>query len=196
MKKKSALAGFLLLILLLALAGCQVINGFISPATLTPTPIPTPTATATPTPRPTEEPCAFVWANQDVPALSAQLSEHFTRLKLPFKSVRASAFGENCITSSGVNRGFGAMYTDLYVNLTLADLNDRPAAGALLEQVVAALNTFPGEAEVMGNGWGYLGINFSDGRSDFNFWRPLPEVQAALDKGLKGAALMDELLPK
>ncbi|HPH97317.1 MAG TPA: hypothetical protein PKW33_20580 [Anaerolineaceae bacterium] len=196
MKKHGICAVCLLLTLLLALAGCQVVNGLFNPAALTPTPLPTLTATAASTPKPTEEPCAFVWANQEVPALSLQLGAHFKQLKLPFTSVRASAFGENCITASGVNRGFGAMYTDLYVNLTLTDLNDRAAAGALIEQVMAALKTFPGDAEVMGNGWGYLGLNFSDGRSDFNFWRRMPEVQAALDKGLKGEALMDELMPK
>lgn len=76
-------------------------------------------ATPTPTPMPTEEPCAFMWATYTDETGTALLQKRLTEQSLPFDAeiTRVSDFGEDCVTASGVNKGFGAMETDFSVGI-------------------------------------------------------------------------------
>ncbi len=94
---------------------------------------------ATPTPTPKsyfETPCAFQWATQPLPDISASLDAAMKRAKIDGVTISASAFGENCINPDGSLRGFGAMETDYALTISsdqlataLAVLVDEAAQG-------------------------------------------------------------------
>ena len=78
----------------------------------------TPTEAANPT---AEEPCAYVWANQPLDAVSTALQAGLTAEQAKQIEFTASAYGENCLNADGSVRRFARMQTDLYVTVTLED---------------------------------------------------------------------------
>ncbi len=62
------------------------------------------------------------------------------------RAISASAFGEECITTSGTNRGFGAMEVLIELSIDIDRLDDEAALGIVLGQTLDAIDQIPLEA--------------------------------------------------
>jgi hypothetical protein len=109
-------------------------------------------------PPPTEQlPCAYQWAHQDDPALSAEFDASIKSLN-PAASGRAQAFGENCVSADGAST-FGAMETDFYVRLPVEDLTQEEAFGNWMAQVMEVVVEIPRE-KLQGPNYGFVEFTF------------------------------------
>jgi hypothetical protein len=178
----SALAGFIL-------AACSLPGRVPGPR-----PALTPSATATATP--IQEQCYFNWATEALPELSAQVEGALRAAGLPLIAARAEAYGENCYgDQSDEILYFAAMETDFRVTLEAADLDDRAALGDLLETTLAVLDGFPPGA-TPGPQPGYIGVTLQAGDEVLNLWFTVTDGESARALGLRGEALLDELIER
>jgi hypothetical protein len=175
---------FILLLLPVILAACNF------PYT-TPGPV---VAPATDTPA--EQPCGFMWATKFLPELSTQIQAAMDSAGLRQVSARAMAFGENCI-SAQTNEpvSFGAMETDFQITAKVDDLADRDDLGKLLERILIVLDGFPA-GEIPGSRPGLVNISFQSGSDELNVSFYVTAGESARKLGLRGAALLEELLNK
>lgn len=152
--------------------------------------LPAVTLTDTPTP---QQPCAFQWANQPLPELSARLQELFDAAGLAEVTVHAAAFGENCVLPDGQVERFLPMNTDLYLEIPVEDLNDAERLGEQLKPVIETAADIPADW-LPGNGQiGYLGPSFLAGEGVQRLWFPFTHAQKVLADGLTGAELIQAL---
>ena len=142
---------------------------------------------ATDTAIPQPEPCGYQWAYQDLPELTAEFDDAIKSLN-PEASGRAQAFGENCVQADG-DSTFGAMETDFYVILSVADLNDNEALGNLIAQVLPALEHFA-TGSVPGPKDGFIEFTFRVGEDQRVLRVPLPLGREVREKGISGAELI------
>ncbi len=177
-----SLIQFILVFLLLSLAGCAPLP---RPETITPA-APTPEAPSS------ETQCGWVWANQPLPELSATLQEALRANGLPDASANAQAYGENCLDSQGNILRFAAMQTDFYVTLPAASLADTAELGALLDATLAVLDQFPA-GQTPGPQPGYVGITFQSSGGEIRLWIAPAHLSELRDSGLGGAALFEAL---
>jgi hypothetical protein len=135
-----------------------------------------------------------MWAHEPLPELSNQFD---TALKdiLPQASGSADAYGENCINAQGEVVRFLAMETDYYVTIPVETLEDKGALGEIAEQVMSVLAEFPVE-ETPGPQPGYVGIIFEAPADELRLWFPRRDAQAALESGLRGEELFNNLETK
>jgi hypothetical protein len=108
-------------------------------------------------------------------------------------TVRAEAYGENCYdaqTDEVVS--FGAMETDYYITVKVADLADRNSLGNMLEKILVVMDAFP-VGTTPGPQPGYIGVSFQAGGDELNLQFTAAEGKSAREAGLTGAALLDEL---
>lgn len=164
----------LILFFFFALTACTL------PAQLLPI---TPTASYTP--------CAYVEGRKDSPKLSALLTEKLKAAGLPLETVRAEAYGENCVTADYTVVSFSQREIDFYVTLHVEDLNDKTDLGNLLEKILISVDQLP--PDQMGPSPGYLGVTFQSGAQVDDLWFMLAEADALLKQGEKGAALYTSL---
>ena len=158
------------LLLLLALAACA-----------------TPAA-STPSSHPAEfQPCAYLWASQELPEISAALQAGIQQ-QMPEASARASAYGENCVAPDGTST-FSAMETDFYLTIPAADLKDDAALGALVEQALAVIDQFSAP-RVPGPKEGFVEFTFTHGGDQRIVRVPIQLGKAVRAQGLHGAALI------
>lgn len=150
-----------ILLLALSLTACNYVST-VTPATYqggTPTFI---AATATPTADipPTYEGCAYMWASQDLPALTQKVNDSLQALD---KTVSASAYayGENCVYADG-HSTFGAMETDYRVNVEVRDIKDEKALGDMIAKVMGVIIKIP-PADTAGPNPGRVEFSFRHG---------------------------------
>lgn len=144
-------------------------------------------------PNPTaEEPCAYVWANQPLDAVSAALQAELTAEQAKQIEFTASAYGENCLNADGSVRRFARMQTDLYVTVTLED----QLAGSIrsaMDTLIAALYSY---SQIMGaeklDGTARVSISSPD-METLHYSFGIESALTAYSDGLRGAALMDAL---
>ena len=120
-------------------------------------------STDTPTSTPTYEPCGYVWAYQDVPELSIKIETAIHALN-PDATIRAQAFGENCVYADG-RTSFGAMETDLYIHIPVEDLSNEEILGNWMAQVLPLIVQVS-EAEFPG-GYGFVEFWFEKSATEF-----------------------------
>lgn len=157
------------------------------PATITPQVI----LTETPSPTAEYKPCYFVWAYQDLPEISADFQAAVQAI-LPEAEARANAYGENCVAEDG-SYTFGAMETDFYVTIPVADLTDKETLGAIVEQVlVIVIEQFP-YPMVPGPQDGFVEFSFVAGTETHILRAPILLAKELLEKGLHGAELLEAL---
>jgi hypothetical protein len=137
-------------------------------------------------------PCAFMWASEPLPDVSAHVQAALNTAGLSEATVQAEAYGENCVEGSGKVRSFGAMETDFRVRLPVADLSDRQALGDLVEKALAVLDQFP-PGTVPGPQPGYIGVEFSAGQDTLNLWFTVSAGKSAREQALHGADLLAAL---
>ncbi len=184
---------FLLLVTLLP-GSCNLpLTPAAPPVTEAPNTAVPPTATATPTATPEYRPCAFRWASQPLPDLTAQLSEALAQAGLEVASARAEAYGENCVDENGQVVYFATMETDFRVTLNVARLDDEAELGRLLDMTLAVLDKFPPE-ETPGPQPGYIGIAFEAASGGMlNLWFQASRADALRRQGLGGVELLEAL---
>ena len=110
-----------IILLFLGFSACAPINGLFA------------------TPTPTYEPCAYMWATYTDETGTALLQSLLTEQSLPFvaERTRVSDFGEDCVTASGVNKGFGAMETDFSV---MREITAKTTDAEIGEYAIAVIN--------------------------------------------------------
>lgn len=138
--------------------------------------------------------CAFMWANDQLPELSADLNQAL-QTALPDSEGYAQAYGENCVTEGGQVVRFHAMETDFYITLKVEDLGDLQVLGELVEEVMDVLSGFPTE-ETPGPQPGYIGITFESPEDSIRLWDMRTNVEAALESGMRGEDLFNALQSK
>ena len=155
---------------------------------------------STPTPEPAvsalpNEQCAWNWATQPLPDLSAKVEADMQANRLKDVTVRAEAYGENCITTAGKVDHFAAMETDFHITAKVIDLTDKDDLGNLLEKILGVLDTYP-TGKTPGPQPGYINISFRDGSDELNIKFIVTAGKSARASGYHGAALLGELQNK
>ncbi len=172
------------LFLVLIFAACRPLPAPISP---------TPTETLTDPAYPPQ--CAYVWARQALPELSAQAQQAFDEAGMTGVTARAGAYGENCVDAQGKVVSFSTMETDFYVIAEVTDLTDNENLGNILEDLLIVLDGFPPD-ETPGPQPGYIGVTFQAGDDLLNLWFSVTAGEEARKQGLHGSALFDALYRK
>jgi hypothetical protein len=132
-----------------------------------------------------------MWASQDLPEITTELQIEIQKI-VPEAKARASAYGENCVTADGSISTFGAMETDFYITIPVADFNDNETLGNLVEQVLQVTDQFP-RPRVPGGQDGFVEFTFTSG-NDRRIVRVNVQLGIALRaKGLHGAELIQAL---
>lgn len=136
--------------------------------------------------------CAWSWASQSLPELSAEVQAALESDGLKDMTVSAEAFGENCITGNGQVDHFATMETDFRFQVEVPDLADTSALGDLLERMLVVLEAFP-TGVTPGPQPGYIGLRFFHGAEELNLWFKRTDSDSALALGLHGEQLFLEL---
>ena len=173
---------FLLLLLIPLLAGCNT-PGFMQS--------PEPTLTGLPN----NTQCAWNWATQALPELGARLEADMQAAGLNEMTVRAEAYGENCINAAGTVDSFAAMETDFRITMQVNSFSDTSEIGRLLERILAVLDGYP-TGSTPGTNPGYVGVSFQKGGEALNLWFTVTAGKSARALGYRGAALFEELQKK
>lgn len=186
------------LAVILVLSACSPVNATSSPSVVPPFDIPTATLAVEISPDVMEvptQPCGYQWAYQSLPAVSEQLQQALDAAGLDGVTIRAEAFGENCVNADGSVQRFLPMQTDLYFQAMLADLAPE-TIGSQVELIYAALqhipiDTLPGP----GSASAYLTFEFAAGHENIRFRVQRQQVTAALQAGNHNAELYNALAP-
>ncbi len=136
--------------------------------------------------------CAWNWATQSLPEVSAAVQSAMDAAGLTGVTASAEAYGENCITGEGVVDHFAAMETDFRIRVEAPSLTDAAALGDLLERILVVLDAFP-PGVTPGPNAGYVGVTFQAGSDELRLWFTVVDGESARALGLHGAALLDEL---
>ncbi|HTX91078.1 MAG TPA: hypothetical protein VMC09_07670 [Anaerolineales bacterium] len=153
-------------------------------------------ATAAPATEAPYQPCSYQWATQPLPEVSAKVQSAMQAAGLENVTATAEAYGETCSTSLAAQTPtFAAMETDFRVTVEVASLSDREEMGNLAEKILVVLDGFP-VGTTPGPQPGYVGISFTADADQLNLWFLASDGRAARDRGLRGAALLEELLNK
>ena len=186
---ETPLKHFLMFALLFALTACATpVGGIVPLGGNLPKPLP-----VTPTTSYTQ--CAFVWASQAQPELSARLVKELKHAALPVETARAEAYGENCVAADDTVVSFAQMETDFYITLNAPDLADQAALGNLLEKALTVIDQFL-PSELGPEAAGYIGITFQTGSQTQNLWFTYGYANNLRKQGLKGADLYQALANK
>jgi hypothetical protein len=167
-----------LLLLISILAGCVT---RLTPLTAEPSPSVVPYTQ-----------CAWSWATQSLPELSAKVETELDSAGLKDVTARAEAYGENCLTAEGKVDHFAAMQTDFHITLQVADLTDKQELGSLVETILVVLDKFPA-ATTPGPNPGYVGISFQKRSEQLNLWFPITQGETARSSGYTGVRLFEAL---
>jgi hypothetical protein len=137
-------------------------------------------------------PCAYIWASESLPDVSAQVQAALNSAGLSEATVRAEAFGEDCVEGNGKVRSFGIMETDFTFRVPVTDLSDRQTLGDLVEKVLVVLDQFP-PGVVPGPNPGQIGVEFSTGQETLGLRFTVKSGKSARQQGLHGADLLAAL---
>jgi hypothetical protein len=187
----------------LVLIGCSLTQLFVTPSSfdLTTTAIAAAnyeiplvlTTTFAAQPTAIYQQCSWRWATQPLPELSAQIQADIDAAGLTNVTVSAAAFGEDCIPyETNVSGYFATMETDFSVTAQVDNLEDEEALGNLTAQILAVLDQIPPE-DIRGPQPGYITLAFVAGDAQRNLRFSVTQADAALEQGLTGAALFQQL---
>ena len=164
---------------ILLLAACANTEPISTPAPSMP-----PSATP-PAVTPTVEQCAYVWAYQGLPDLSAQIDQAIKQIQSD-ASGRAEAYGENCVYTSSGQATFSAMETDFYFAINVKDLKDDNELGTWIINMMKIVEALPSSA-MAGPQAGFVEFTFKvkdDQKSlrvQISIYKSLPENINATD---------------
>jgi len=101
--------------------------------------------------------CAYQWAYQGLPELSAEFQQAIQALQ-PSAQANAFVFGEECVYADG-SRKFLAMETDFNLTLQVTELMDEDAFGEWIVKVMQIILNIPKE-KIIGPRPGRVSIIF------------------------------------
>ncbi len=199
---RMVVTGFLFVLIASVLTGCRFPTElFFSPnqpppneiVVIQPPPTVTPgdpTVTAV-TNTPTPISCAYVWAEQSLPDVSAMLQDDLNSAGLSGVEVVAVAYGENCVEAfTNQVFSFVAMETDFYFTAAVADAENHEALGNLALRLLTIIDEYP-PGKVPGPNKGNLVLLFQDGSKNVQVRLRLDEAQRLRDAGLRGRAFFE-----
>jgi hypothetical protein len=165
----------------------------------TATPLPTLTMTASPTALATGtvvsiQGCVWEWAQQDLPEVTILAQKVLDEAGLSEVNVQAQAYGENCNDPMDTNKVqyFATMKTDFSLDAQVESLSDQATLTDSGVKIYTALGTIPEDS--LPNRADVMMVTFSDSRGQSKLLlTSFDQVRAALDKGLRGAALLEAL---
>ena len=133
--------------------------------------------------------CAYQWAYQDLPDLSAELLKSMQALQ-PEAQASATAFGEDCVHADG-SRTFIPMETDFNLTLQVSNLTDQTALGEWIVKIMQVIESIP-PGQIVGPRPGRVSIVFesSGERQALHFYR---DQYRALEPGLSNAEIYQAL---
>lgn len=138
--------------------------------------------------------CAYVWATQPLPEVTADLQKKLIKMEVRASEVSAAAYGENCVLADGRVDGFVIMQTDLYFKVPVADFLDKDLLGEIARELIEFVEDIPRDT-LPGPQAGYLQMNFISSTGEIqSLWFRLADGRSALEDGLQGAALFDHLM--
>ena len=150
----------------------------------------------TTTDTPSSQNCYFNWATHPLPDLTKQLQASVDSGGLSEVTATAEAFGEDCIdpvTNKAI--GFGAMETDFRFAVQVNNLEDTDIQGRMLEKLLIVLDDFTKGSIHMAPP-GYVNVSFTFGEKANYLSFLMKDAKAALEKGLHGAELYEQLQKK
>ena len=152
--------------------------------------------TAPATDTPTNPPCYFNWDTQPLPDLSKQVQTAVDSAGLKGVTASAEAYGESCYDSQ-TNQpvGFGAMETDFRFTVKAASLDDKDKLGDILEKIMVVLDKFT-DGSINIAPAGNVNVAFQSGEQALYLSFVVENGKAAREKGLHGAALLEEFQNK
>lgn len=159
---------FLLFVISLILLACNANIEETNPTTV-PSPTPVTNEEITELDTPTELPyqdCIWQWHTDSLPDHSAAVQTVLADSGVPNVTVKAAAFGENCLTENGEVNRFAAMQTDYSITVDTVNLDNPEGINSQLETVIQVLvEQFPEDQSPGPNG-GQVTIAFigDDGR--------------------------------
>jgi hypothetical protein len=133
--------------------------------------------------------CAYNWATQPLPNESAEIQELFDQSEMTDYQVRAEAYGENCVAENGSVVSFSALETDIYITVSVKDLQNRNDLGFRIYDMAQVLKQI--DLELPGPNVGYLGVTFQQGGQTMQVWVPRDSVNQAISNGVRGSGLLD-----
>ncbi|OGO75179.1 MAG: hypothetical protein A3K45_00030 [Chloroflexi bacterium RIFOXYC12_FULL_59_14] len=133
------------------------------------------------------QPCAYTWAYENLPDITAELQAAIQKI-LPEAEARATAFGEDCVAQDG-SAAFGAMETDFYFIISVGDLADNETLGTLIEQALSVTDDFA-SPRVPGPQAGFVEFTFRTGTEQRVVRVPIPLGKRLREQGLRGAELL------
>ncbi|HBA92713.1 MAG TPA: hypothetical protein DCZ08_13545, partial [Anaerolineaceae bacterium] len=92
--------------------------------------------------------CAYVWATQPLPDISAKLQQRLEKQEVLAAEVNAAAYGENCVLADGSVARFLARQTDLYFKVPVTDIEDKQTLGELTEGIINFVQDIPADTLV------------------------------------------------
>jgi hypothetical protein len=140
--------------------------------------------------------CAYVWATQPLPDLSAKVQSAIHAAGLTDIQASAEAYGENCFDpQTNTVRSFASMETDFHFTVQAVDLTNLEDLGGTLEKILIVLDAFP-PGKVPGPQTGNIVISFQSGKTESNLSFNALAGKSARTLGLHGAALFEKLQKK
>lgn len=137
-------------------------------------------------------PCAYMWAHQDLPEITATTQDSLKTAGIAQTTVRVEAYGENCIDGqTGTVRSFGAMTTDFYFTVEVDDLANEVSLAAFIKPLYNLAAAIPRD-EIPAPP-GYFDVTFTAATGALRLRTRFDEAQTAIDRDLKGVALLDAL---
>lgn len=148
------------------------------------------TPTATPAPPATTDqtaPCGYAWARQELPDVTEE-AQALVDAVLQGVTVRATAFGENCINPDGTVRHFLTMSTDISatVPVTAFDADALASIVVTLADTLQTVSSAPARLE-------WLEIVFQSGGEERRLRTQFATIDTAVASGLSGADLLAAL---
>jgi len=188
---------WILMILLFALAACVPAGGRLDGTAAPILEVATPSPSAEPPVEATftSQPCGYQWAYQSLPEVDVLYRQALDSAGMNTVTVRAEAFGENCVNADGSVQRFIPMQTDLYLKADLADLSPE-SIGNQVELIFTALQQIPTETlPGPGSAAAFLSFEFTAGQESIRFRVQRLQVTAALQAGNHDADLYTALVP-
>lgn len=145
------------------------------------------TPTITPSPQITAAPCAWSWAREDLPEVTEATQAAIDAAGIMHTTVRTEAYGESC------GAGFSAMTTDFYFTseVEAANLDNGAALAAFVKPLYNIAAALPRDAIPAPPG--YLDLTFTSSEGAVRLRTRFDDVQNAIERNLKGVALLDAL---
>lgn len=189
---------FIWIVLLLVLVACmpnrENPDRAIIPSPINPSASPTTELPLEATPMATR-PCGYQWANQSLPEVSEQFQQAFDSAGMSGITIRAEAFGENCLNADGSVQRFLPMQTDLFLAVTVGELSPE-TIGSQIEQIMPIIQQIPTDTlPGPGSATAYLTFEFTANDEKIRFRVQRPQILEALQADKHGAKLYEALRP-